>query len=258
MANCGPFESAALRAVPALMANQAQSTHASEVTLIAPGGIRAPIQRMIPDFERKTGHAVVATFGSGGGTRIRIMSGEVFDVSIVQPPLAEVLATGHVIAGTETPLAVAAVAMAVRKGAAIPDIATPDAVKLTLLTAKSVAYPDPARGAAAGTSFDETLEKLGIAAQMQPKIVRAPGVAGAMTLLAKGEVDIGVTFLSEIHDPGVEVVGLLPSGISQPTALVGYVATRARSQAAAKALLMYLSSPEAAEVYKALGMVPGR
>ena len=240
------------------MAKQAQSVHASEVTLIAPGGIRAPIQRMIPDFERKTGHAVVATFGSGGGTRMRIMRGEVFDVSIVQPPLPEVLATGHVIASTETPLAAAPVAMAVRKGAAIPDIATPDAVKKTLLAAKSVAYPDPARGAAAGASFDETLEKLGIAARMQPKIVRAQGGAGAMALLAKGEVDIGVTFLSEIHDPGVEVVGLLPSGISQPTALVGYVSTRARSPAAAKGLLMYLSSPQAAEVYRAFGMVPGR
>ena len=213
---------------------------------------------MIPDFERRTGHAVVATFGSGGGTRMRIMRGEVFDVSIVQPPLSEVLATGNVVAGTETPLAVAPVAMAVRKGAAIPDIATPDAVKKTLLAAKSIAYPDPARGAAAGASFDATLGKLGIAEQMQPKIVRAQGGAGAMTLLAAGEVDIGVAFLSEIHDPGVEVVGLLPSGISQPTALVGYVSARARSPAAAKALLMLLSSREAAEVYKALGMVPGR
>ena len=229
----------------------------NEVTLIAPGGIRAPIEKMIPDFERKTGHTVVATFGSGGGTRMRVMNGEVFDVPIVQPPLSEVLATGHVIASTETPLAVAPVAVAVRKGAALPDIATPDAVRKMLLAAKSVAYPDPARGAAAGASFDETLRKLGIAEQMQPRLVRAQGGTGAMTLLAKGEVDIGVTFLSEIHDPGVEVVGVLPSEISQPTALVGYISTRARSPAAARALLTYLSSPEAADVYKALGMRPG-
>lgn len=228
------------------------------MTLIAPGGIRAPIERMIPDVERKTGHTVVATFGSGGGTKMRIMSGEVFDVPIVQPPLSEVLATGHVVASTETPLAVAPVAVAVRKGVAMPDIATPDAVKKMLRAAKSVAYPDPARGAAAGASFDATLERLGIVEQMQPKIVRAQGGAGAMALLAKGEVDIGVTFLSEIHDPGVAVVGLLPSEISKPTALVGYVSTHARSPAAARALLMYLSSPEAADVYKALGMVPGR
>jgi len=228
-----------------------------EVTLIAPGGIRVPIEKLVPDFER-TGHKVVATFGSGGGTRTRIMNGEVFDVTIVQPPLSEVLATGHVDASTETPLASVPVAVAVRKGSARPDISTPDAVRQSLLAAKSVAYPDPARGAAAGVSFDETLRKLGIADAMQPKLVRAQGGFVAMTLLAQGEVEIGVTFASEIQEPGVEVVGVLPDEISKPTALVGYVGTRARSPAAAKALLAYLSSSDASYVYREFGMLAGR
>jgi molybdate transport system substrate-binding protein len=245
-------------AVTALAVLQAPGAWADEVTLIAPGGIRAPIQKMIPDFERKTGHTVKATSGSGGGTKQQVMSGEAFDVTIVQPPLSEVLATGHVIASTETPLAVAPVAVAVRKGAVKPDISTPEAVKQMLLAAKSVAYPDPARGAAAGASFDETLRKLGIVQAMQAKIVRAQGGAGAMELLAKGEVEIGLTFLSEIHDPGVEVVGVLPREISTPTALVGFVSSRAKAPEAAKALLRYLSSPEVADIYKALGMLPGR
>lgn len=60
--------------------------HADEITLIAPGGIRAPIQKMIPDFERRTGHTVKATFGLGNGTKKQVMSGEAFDVPIVQPP----------------------------------------------------------------------------------------------------------------------------------------------------------------------------
>ena len=89
---------------------------------------------------------------------------------------------------------------------------------------------------------------------MQAKITRAQGGAGAMEMLAKGEVEIGLTFLSEIHDPGVEVVGILPREISTPTALVGFVSTKAKSPEAAKALLKYLSSPEAAVVYKAMGM----
>jgi molybdate transport system substrate-binding protein len=151
------------------------------------------------------------------------MKGEAFDVPIVQPPLAEVIATGHVIPETETPLATVAVALAVRKGAPKPDISTPDALKKTLLAAKSVAFPDGARGAAAGVSFDQTLKTLGIAEQMQAKITRAQGGGRAMEMLAKGEVEIGLTFLSEIHDPGVEVVGILPREISTPTALVGYV-----------------------------------
>lgn len=79
-----------------------------------------------------------------------------------------------------------------------------------------------------------------------------------MAVLAKGEVEIGLTFLSEIHDPGVEVVGPLPHEISPPTALVGFVSSHTKAREAAKALLMYLSSPEAAQVYQALGMQPGR
>jgi molybdate transport system substrate-binding protein len=235
----------------------ADKTAAQEITLIAPGGIRDAIQRMIPDFEHRTGHRVKATFGSGGGTKQRVISGEAFDVPVVQPPLAEVIASGHVVARTETPLATVAVGVAVRKGAARPDISTPEAVRRMLLAAKSISYPDGARGAAAGVSFDNTLRTLGIFDEMQPRIVRAQGGSGAMALLAKGEIEIGLTFLSEIHDPGVEIIGPLPRQISPPTALVGFVSTQARSPAAAQALLSYLSSPEVAPVYESLGMRPG-
>ena len=236
----------------------AHDARADEVTLIAPGGIRDAIQRMIPDFERKTGHAVKATFGSGGGTKQRVISGEAFDVPVVQPPLAEVIASGNVVAETETPLATVAVGVAVRKGAARPDISTPEAVRKMLLAARMISYPDGARGAAAGVSFDATLRKLGIYDELQSKTARAQGGAGAMALLAKGEIEIGLTFLSEIHDPGVEIVGPLPREISTPTGLVGFVSTRAKAPAAARALLTYLSSPEVAAVYESLGMRPGR
>jgi molybdate transport system substrate-binding protein len=232
--------------------------NAHEITLIAPGGIRDAIQRLIPDFERSTGYTVKATFGSGGGTRQRVLNGEPFDVPVVQPPLEAVIASGHVVAATETPLATVAVGVAVRKGAAWPDLSTPEAVRRMLLAATSISYPDGARGAAAGVSFDRTLRQLGIFDEMQPKIVRAQGGAGAMALLARGEIEIGLTFLSEIHDPGVEIVGALPREISTPTGLVGFVSTHATAPAAARALLDHLSAPAAAKVYEALGMRPGR
>src|SRR5712692_475543 len=230
----------------------------SEVTLIAPGGIRAAIEQLIPGFERKTGHKVKATFGSGGGTKQQVVRGEAFDVPIVQPPYPDVLASGNVVAGSATPLASVAVGVAVRKGAPKPDISTPEAVKRMLLAAKSVAYPDAAGGAAAGVSFNETLNKLGIAEQMQPKLKRAQGGAAAMAMTAKGEVEIGLTFLSEMNEPGLDIVGPLPREISTPTSLVGFVSSHAKDPAVAKALLDYLSSPDAAAVYKAQGMQPGR
>ncbi len=199
-----------------------------------------------------------ATIGSGLGTKKQVVQGDAFDVPIVQPPVAEVVASGNVVAGTETPLASVAVGVAVRKGAPKPDMSTPEAVKKMLLAAKSITYPDAAIGAAAGVSFDETLKKLGIAEQLKPKIKLAPGGGAAMALVAKGEVEIGLTFLSEMGDPGIDIVGPLPREISTPTGLVGYNSTHAKDPAAAKALLDFLTSPEAVAVYKAHGMQPGR
>jgi molybdate transport system substrate-binding protein len=230
----------------------------SEVTLIAPGGIRAPIEQLIPGFESKTGNKVKATFGSGNGTKQQVIRGEAFDVPVVQVPYDQVIASGNVAASSETPLANVSVGVAVRKGAPRPDISTPEAVKQMLLAAKSISYPDAAAGAAAGVSFNQTLKKLGIADQIQPKIKLAQGGAGAMELVAKGEVEIGLTFLSEMEDPGIDVVGPLPREISTPTILVGFVSAHAKDPVAAKALLAYLSSPEAAAIYKAKGMKPGR
>jgi len=240
------------------LGNSDRARAQSQVTLIAPGGIRGAIEQLIPDFERMTGHKVKTTFGSGGGTKQQVTRGEAFDVPIVQPPYPDVIASGNVVADSATPLASVAVGVAVRKGAPKPDISTPEAVKRMLLAAKSISYPDASGGAAAGVSFNETLKKLGIADQMQPKIKHAQGGAGAMALAAKGEVEIGLTFLSEMNEPGIDVVGPLPREISTPTALVGFVSSHAKDPAAAKALLDYLSSPEVAAVYRAHGMQPGR
>jgi len=245
--------------IPISIVSMSNTVRAAEVTLIAPGGIRAAVDQMIPAFEKSTGHKVKATFGSGGGTKERVINGEPFDVPIVQLPLDPVLASGHVIAASETPLAFVAVGVAVRTGAPKPDISSADAVKRLLLGSKAIAYPNAASGAAAGVSFNETLQKLGIADAMKPKIKIAQGGRGAMELLAKGEVDIGLTFISEIiTEPGVEVVGPLPRDISTPTALVGFVSAHTKEPDAAQALLRYLSSPEATAIYKQRGMEPGR
>lgn len=244
--------------VMALGASSISGAKAAEITLIAPGGIRAPIEALIPGFEKKTGHTVKATFGSGLGTKAQITRGEVFDVPVAQPPYPELLASGNVVASSATPLANVAVGVAVRKGAKKPDISTPEAVKKMLMGAKSVSYPNAKGGAAAGVSFLETLKKLGIADQMQATLKPAQGGAGAMKMAASGETEIGLTFMSEMEDPGIDVVGALPKEISTPTSLVGFVHAKAKDPAAAKALLEYLSSAAAAATYKKLGMQPGR
>lgn len=234
------------------------SAQNGEVTLIAPGGIRAPIQQLIPGFERKTGYKVKATFGTGLVTKKQVATGGDFDVSVVQPPYPEVIASGNIVEKTATPLASSAVGVAVKKGAAKPDISTPEAVKRMLLAAKSLSYPSAAAGAAAGVSFDEMCKKLGIFEQVQAKYKPTQTGAGAMAMAAKGEIDIGITFLSEMGEPGIDVVGAFPKEISTPTSFVGLLSSHLKNPAAARALLDYISSPEAMAAYKAKMMQPSR
>ena len=246
-------------AVAALILCGPSEARAQEVTLVAPGGMRCPIDRMTPDFNKKTGHVLKATIGAGGATHQQVVRGAPFDVPVVQPPYQDVIASGNVITGTETPLATVAIVVVVRKGERKPDISTPDAVKRMLLAAKAISYPDGANGlgGAAGVSFDDTQKKLGILDEMKPKVKRVQGVS-LMQLLTRGDIDVAVTFSSEVNDPGVDVVGVLPRAISTPTALVGFISSHAKSPDAAKALLSYLSSSDAAAAYRACAMQPGR
>jgi molybdate transport system substrate-binding protein len=243
--------------VALLLGNSYKVLAQSEITVIAPGDMKEALDKLIPTFESKTGNKVKATIGSGLGTKKQVIEGAAFDVPLVQPPLPAVIASGNVVANTQRPIASVAVGVIVRKGAPKPDISTPDAVKRMLLAAKSITYPNPAGGAAAGVTIDEMFKKLGIADEMQAKVKRVQGV-GPAELVGKGDVEICLTFLSEVTDPGVEIVGPLPQELAKVTSVVGFVSTHAKDPAAAKAFLDYISSPEAAPVYKATMMQPGR
>ena len=226
----------------------------TEITLISPASIRPALEQLLPGFERKTGDTVKVTFANGGRNKQQVASGEaVFDVAILQPPYPEVLASGHVVANSAAPFASLPIGVAVKHGAAKPDLSTADSVRRMLLSAKSITYPASAGGAAAGVSIEATFTMLGIAEQMKPK-VRTGG--GAIAQVATGEVELYMTFLSEMIAPGIDLVGPLPPEISTPTALVGLMSTSAKNPAAAQNLLNYLSSSEATEIYKAHWMLP--
>jgi molybdate transport system substrate-binding protein len=235
----------------------AYSARAEEVTVLAPGGMRCALGKLSPEFEKKTGNKVKWATGSGGQTHERIAKGEAVDVPIVQPPYQDVISSGNVVASSEKPLAIVPIMVAVKRGNKKPDISNAEAIKKMLLGAKAISYPDGSGGAAAGVSFDKTLKQLGIYDQIVPKVKRVNGVT-LMQLLTRGDIDYAITFNSEIDDPDADVVGQLPRDISTPTALVGFVSSHAKAPDAAKALLAYISGPEAVAGYKACGMTPGK
>jgi len=150
-----------------------------------------------------------------------------------------------------------AVALAVRAGAPRPDIGTVEALKRTLLAAKSIVYADPAKGGASGVYFAQVLERLGIAQQMKPKTMLVPG-AQAAEVVAKGEAELGVAQTSEIVTvAGAQVLGPLPGEYARVTLFSGAVGAGSKVAEEAKALLRFLTGPTAAAALKAKGFQPG-
>ena len=236
--------------------NAYNSLAQTELTLLAPRPIMEELEKLIAGFESSTNYKVKVTWGSGLGTKQQVAQGEGLDVSIMFSPFPEALASGNVVPSSGTTLARLVMAVGVKKGAPRPDISTAEAVRRLLLSAKSIITVDPAQGSV-GAAALAALQKLGIADQVKPKLRFVPNGGLVQTSVANGETDIALgPYISDMSNPGLDVVGPLPPEASTPTDFVGFISTRAKNPLEAKALLDYLSSPMAADVYKAAGMQP--
>jgi len=228
----------------------------SEITLLSPDPIKATIEKLVGDFEAKSGTQVKITYGTGVSTRATVASGQALDVSILFAPFPEALKTGNIVPGSATVIARLRLALAVQKGAPKPDISTPEAVKRALLNAKSILSVDPAQGSVGGIAL-ATLEKLGITDQVKPKIKWVRTGIIVQESVANGEAEIALgPYLSDMRNPGLDVVGALPPEASTPVDITGFLSTSVKDPKAAKALLDYLSSHEAAPVYEAAKIFP--
>ena len=216
----------------------------------------ATIDKLVANFETKTGITVKVTYGTGVSTRKTVASGQALDVSLLFAPFPEALKTGNIVPGSATVIARLRLALAVQKGAPKPDISTPAALKTTLINAKSIISVDPAQGSAGGIVL-EALDKLGITDQVKPKIKWVQNAGIVQDSVAKGETEIALgPYLSEMRNPGLDVVGALPPDASTPVDITGFLSTSVKDPKAANALLTYLSSPEVAPVYEAAKIFP--
>lgn len=242
----------------------------TEITLLAVGPMRAPTQKIVDNFQAKTGNKVKVTYGNGAETRRTVAKGQPLDVSLVIAPFPGALASGSIVLSSATPIVGILTAIAVPKGRPKPDISTPAAVKKALLAAKSIGYEDP-DFTVAGQGPWEALNKLGIADQVAAKsqVELGPGAQGispsatnnaikTSKRLENGDIDIGILMLSDMlpEKDKYDIVGVLPRKICTPVAVVGFISTHASDPAAAKALLQYLASPEAAAIWKDAGYEP--
>jgi molybdate transport system substrate-binding protein len=230
----------------------------SEITLLAPNPIKETLDVLVAAFEKKTGVTVKVTYGSGVSTRQTVASGHALDVSLLFAPFPEALKAGNIVRDSATVIARLRLALAVKKGAPKPDISTAEAVRRTLLNAKSIASVDPQQGSVGGAAL-LALEKMGIAAQAKPKIRWVATGSVVQDLVAKGESELALgPYLSDMRNPGVDVVGALPPEAATPVDITGFLSTSVKDAKAAKALLDYLASGEAAPVYAAAKIFPVR
>jgi molybdate transport system substrate-binding protein len=232
---------------------------AAEVKVMISGGLTAAYKALIPEYEHASGNTVVTAFGPSMGTTqnaipVRLERGEPVDVLIlVGYALDDLIKKGKAVADSRTDLVRSPIGIAVRAGAPMPDISSVDALKRTLLAAKSVAYSDSASGVYVST---ELFSKLGIAEEMKGKAKMIPATPVG-EIVAKGEAEIGFQQMSELMPvQGIDIVGPLPAEVQKITVFSAGVSTTSKEPDAAKSLIKFLSSPQAAPVLIKSGLEP--
>jgi molybdate transport system substrate-binding protein len=239
----------------------ASAATAAEVRVMISAGFYGVYAEMAPAFERDTGHKLVTARGPSVGDSpeaipARLARGEVADVVICDGFSQDDLAKRGFV-GPKVELARSQVGMVVREGAAKPDISTPEALKATLLNAKSVAYSD----SGSGTYLSKELfPKMGIADQIASKsrkIRGPPSGEPVAAVVARGESEIGFQQVSElIHVKGITFVGPIPAELQPGFSFAGSITAKAHNAQAGAALIKYLSSAEAAPIITKAGLAP--
>lgn len=249
----GPRASAAIFGFISLLAQGVAAT-AAEVKVMAGAGMSRAFGELVPQFERTTGHKVAIQYGAGGAFKKQIEAGETFDLVIIDSDeVDDLIKQGKIAGDTRVDIVRAGIGVAVREGAPKPDITSVDALRNTLLNAKSITY---APQGSTGRHLPRVFDRLGIAEQMKDK-TRPNALVRVPHAVAAGEVELaisGIPTLSSVN--GVQVVGLLPAELQSWFVNTAGVSAAAREPEAAKALIKYLATPEAAAVIKANGMEP--
>jgi molybdate transport system substrate-binding protein len=250
------FRDHALAIAAALIVATAPA-RAAEIDAMITTAMGSAIEQLAPAFERASGHTLRIVYGPSGGLARRLNGGEAADLVIVESKVLDELIKQGKVAPGRTDLARTAIGIAVRKGAPRPDVSSAEALRRALLAAKSIGHTAPAGGGVTAAHIEGVLEKLGIAAEVAPKIkLAAGGPNGRVSVLvSSGAAEIGLQLVSELmSNPEVEVIGMLPPEL-QLTAVISAGLTPGTKQSEpAQAFIRHLATRDAMTIYKAKGL----
>jgi molybdate transport system substrate-binding protein len=225
----------------------------SEIKVMASAAFKEAYLELVPEFERTTGHKVVTIWIPTVEIMQRLKGGEIVDIVILAADAIDgLIKLGKLAHGSRVDLAKSGVAAAVRAGAPKPDISSGEALKRSVLAAKSIVYSH----GPSGIYLADLFQRMGIAEQLKPKVKLVQGEpAGAV--VARGEAEIGFQQVSElIHVPGIDFVGALPAELQPGFSFAGAISRNAKEPEAAMKLLLFLASPGSAATITKAGLAP--
>jgi len=229
--------------------------HSDEITVIASAAVKETYQELVPEFEKVSNHKVVTLWSGTADIMKRVKAGETADLIILgSNSIDELISLGKIAPGSRVDLMRSGIGVAVRAGAQRPDIGSGEALKRTLLSAKSIAYST----GPSGVYLDGLFQRMGIANELQPKLRQPPSGGSIAEMIARGEAEIGFQQVSElVHSTCIDYLGPLSPDVQQITVFSSGICVSAKEPVAAKALVMHLRSPAAGPIITKNGMEPG-
>src|SRR5271167_411668 len=233
MDGAGGFMKLGVAAMFAGMVLIGAAAQAAEIKVLSTQATEQAYRELVPRFEKESGHKVTTIFTGTLDLQKRIAAGEAYDLIIMAgPAVDDFIKAGSIVPGSRVDLAKSGVGVGVRAGAPKPDISSTEALKKALLSAKSIGYSTGPSGVYIASLF----QRLGIAAQVAPKLKQTPTGVFVGGSVASGEAEIGIQQVSELaHFDGVDFVGPLPADVQQITVFSSGVQAGAREVDAARA-----------------------
>jgi len=243
-------------AVCAILA-PASSVCAAEIKMITSMALHETYLELVPQYEKASGDKVIIVWSSAVGLPKLVESGEKGDLAILPDAgLDELIKKGFLAPGSRVALASSLIGVAIRPGAPRPDLSSGEGLKKSLLASKSIVLS----GGTSSFYLKDLFRKMGIADQIKSKLNQyGPGGGENVgTVLASGRGDLGFQQVSEFVDAkGIDYVGPLPADIQQVTIFSAGLFRSASAPVAAKALVKFLTSQEAAPILRRHGLDPG-
>jgi molybdate transport system substrate-binding protein len=243
--------------VASILLRERLAAQQRDLHVVATFGMQGAMEKILPEYKRASGQNVSIEYEESAVIQQQVASGKAFDLAILVPQVIdELIKSGHIKAGTRTDIAKTSLGIGVRSGAPRHDIHTAEAVKETLLSARSITF---AKVGSATPVIEKMIERLGIATVINPRIIRADQSGRPADAVGAGKIDLVIAPAGAIVSvPGVDFLGLLPAEFQSSVVLSSGIGTRSERPDRARALVEFISGGEGAAILRANGMEPVR